>query len=122
MQQQFEQLKRINSLQLEEDMLVLWPGNREPTPFKVSNIVRTAGKGKTYAFTSQVIAFVYDEQLYVTPNTKESLNIIRDAGFKLREFHVPFSRGARPIGEFGEKWQNLIAKVKPSSKATSCVA
>ena len=109
MQQQLEQLKR-RSLQLVEDMPVVWPGNRTPAPFKVSNILKTIGSNKAYAYNHKAIAYTYHGELFVTPYSKESLNIIRNAGFKLREFFVPFSnRGDKPSGEYAEKWQKLLA-------------
>ena len=90
-------------------MPVLWPGNRTPAPLKVSNILKNIRGKRVYAFTSKVIAFVSNGNLYVTPFTNESLEIIRDAGYKLQEFFVPFSRGDQPLDEYGERWHELIA-------------
>ena len=102
-------------------MPVIWPKQDQPGQLKVSKIIKTVKNQKAYAFTSKVIAFVYKDQLYVTPYTKESLEIVRNAGYKLREFHVPFSNGDKPLGELGEKWQSLVASTK-STPATACVA
>lgn len=119
MQQQFEQLKCSKSLQLVEDMPVLWPGSREENHLKVSNILKSARKNKVYAYNHKVIAYIYRGDLFVTPYTKESLDIIRNSGFKLFEFFVPFSKGDKPLGEYGEKWQALLASIKPAVSATS---
>lgn len=113
MQQQLEQLKRNKSLRLVEGMPVKWPGNREVTELKVSNILRPIKGTKAYAYTSKVIAFVYRDEIYVTPYTSESLEIVRNAGYKLYEFFVPFSRGDAPQGEYGQKWSELIAQIRP---------
>lgn len=106
--QQFEQLKCNNSLELVENMPVVWPGRREPTPLKVSNIIKPVKDKKAYAFTAKAIAFVSEGKLYVTPYSKEALDAIRNTGYQLREFHVPFSRGERPQGEYAERWNQLV--------------
>ena len=113
------QLKSSKSLKLEEGMPVKWPGNRNIVEFKVSNVLRPIKGTKAYAYTSKVIAFVYRDEMYVTPYTKESLQIIRDAGYKLYEFFVPFSRGDAPQGEYGQKWSELIAQIRPGALQTA---
>ena len=106
-QQQLQQLKG-SSLLLKEGTPVIWPKQEEPGTLKVSKI--TGGLKKVYSFNSKVIAYADDDGLYVTPYSMDSLSLIRNAGFKLREFFVPFSRGDHPIGDLGAKWQELLAK------------
>ena len=65
--QQLEQLKNEKSLCLVEDMPVIWPKQCNPTPLKVSGIIKYVKHKKVYAFTSKVIAFVSGDSLYVTP-------------------------------------------------------
>lgn len=108
-QQQLQQLKG-SSLLLEEGTPVIWPSQEEPGTLKVSKIIHGLEGQKVYAFNAKVIAYVDDGEFYVTPNTKDALSTIRNAGFNLREFFVPFSRGDRPIGDLGAKWQELLAK------------
>ena len=118
MQQQFEQLKCSKSLRLEEGVPVLWPKQEEPGQLKVSKIINHVKDKKAYAYTSKVIAFVSEGEMYVTPFTQESLETVRNAGYKLHEFYVPFSQGDQPLGEYGEKWQDLVASIKPAVKPT----
>ena len=115
MQQQFEQLKSSRSLRLEEGMPVLWP-KHDPGVLKVSKIIENVKNKKAYAYTSRVIAFICKGEMYVTPYTNESLEIVRNAGYKLHEFYVPFSGGDQPLGEYGEKWQELMASAKLAVK------
>lgn len=117
--QQLQQLKRSNSLKIEEGMPVLWPKQEKPGQLKVSKIVSSVMGKKAYNYNAQVIAFVSDGDMYVTPYTKESLGIIRNAGYKLFEFHIPFSHGDLPIGEYGDLWQELLAKATPAKQATA---
>ena len=116
MQQQFEQLKSSRSLRLQEGMPVLWP-KHEPGELKVSKITENVKNKKAYAYSSKVIAFIYKGEMYVTPYTTESLEIVRNAGYKLHEFYVPFSGGDKPLGEFGEQWQELVDSAKAAVRS-----
>ena len=117
--QQLEQLKCSHSLKLEEGMPVIWPHQEQPGHLKVSKIIGTITEQKAYAFTPKVIAFTSDGALYVTPYTKERLEIVRNSGYKLREFFVPFSRGDKPQGEYEQIWLDLVAaKTIPLHQAT----
>jgi len=116
MQQQIEQLKRNNSLRLEEGMPVLWPKQDQPGQLKVSKIIQAIKVEKAYAYTSKVISIIDHGEMYVTPFTTDSLDIVRNAGYKLHECHVPFSYGDLPQGEYGEKWRQLIAASKKRTK------
>ena len=115
MQQQFKQLKCDQSLKLEEDMPVIWPKQESPGRLKVSQIIKPIKGQKVYSANSKVIAFVADGELYVTPYRKDSLEILRTVGYKTREFFVPFSNGDKPLGEYGEKWRDIVAKFKPTA-------
>lgn len=106
--QQLQQLK-CNSLKLEEGMPVKWPKLDKPGQLKPSLIISSIKNEKAYAYTSRVIAFICEGELYVTPYKEDSLQVIRNSGYKLREFHVPFSQGDAPQGEYGERWQALLA-------------
>lgn len=115
--QQFEQLKR-KSMKLEEGMPVLWPKQDKPGKLKVSFIIAGIERKKAYAFTAKVIAFICDGELYVTPNTHESLEIIRNSGYKLHEFYVPFSRGDIPQGKYSKMWQSIVNATQSAPKAS----
>ncbi len=117
--QQIQQLKRSNSLKIEEGMPVLWPKQEKPGQLKVSKIISSISGKKAYSYNTKVIAFVSDGEMYVTPFTKESLGIIRNAGYKLFEFHIPFSHGDLPMGEYGDLWQELLAKAKAPKQAAA---
>ena len=113
MQQRFKQLKCNNSLRLEDGIPVIWPKQEKPGKLKASTIIKFVKDKKAYAFNNAVIAFVSEGDLYVTPYTEDSLGVIRDSGYKLHIFFVPFSNGDKPLGEYGEKWQELLANASP---------
>ena len=115
MQQRLQQLKCNNSLRLEDGIPVIWPKQEKPGKLMPSKVIKSVKNKKAYAFNNAVIAFVSEGELYVTPYTEDSLGVIRDSGYKLHVFFVPFSNGDRPLGEYGEKWQTLVAKIKPFS-------
>ena len=119
MQQKLKQLKCSNSLLLEEGMPVLWPKQDQPGQLKVSKIIQAIKVKKAYAYTSKVIAIIDNGEMRVTPFTTESLEIVRNAGYKLHECHVPFSNGDLPQGEYGEKWQQLVAAAKKRTSRTA---
>ncbi|MDO5451847.1 MAG: hypothetical protein Q4F56_02045 [Candidatus Saccharibacteria bacterium] len=122
MQQRFKQLKCNNSLRLEDGIPVIWPKQEKPGRLKASTIIKSVKDKKAYAFNNAVIAFVSEGELYVTPYSEESLSIIRDSGYKLHIFFVPFSNGDKPLGEYGEKWQALVAKIRPFSRQAAPTA
>ncbi len=119
MQQQFEQLKRDKSILIEDGTPVIWPKCDRPGEITPSKFIGKFGRQKVYYANSRGISYVHQGKLYLTPYTKESLDIIRDSGFKLREgLHIPFCQGDQPVGEYKEKWESLVAAAKKTPGST----
>ena len=64
---------------------------------------------KKYSVNNYTVCFIYKGEGYVTPETKETIEILEELGFERKVFHVPFSNGEYPKSE-KDRWKKLIMK------------
>lgn len=59
-----------------------------------------------FSVNNDVIAYIFDNEMYVTPNTKRALEVLNSCHFLLKNFYVPFSNEDYPKKE-KERWSEL---------------
>ena len=64
-----------------------------------------------YAVNNSTVAFVFENQIYVTPETNRVHEALNGAGFRMCCFPVPFSNWDYPFEE-KEKWEELRRKAR----------
>lgn len=108
--QQFQQLKQSKSIKIEKGTLCHW--NDKTVELDPNKIVASLKGKKAYANGGKVIAYVSGEELYVTPFTQESLNTLRNNGYKEFAFFVPLSPQGMYLldDELAATWQSIVAQ------------
>ncbi len=84
-------------------MMVVYPFNQEEA-LNISGL--TPKFNGRYATNNSTVCFVSEDQVFVTPYTREAMNALSEAGFIEDCFFVPFSNGDYPKSE-EYKWNHL---------------
>ncbi|MBR3322195.1 PRC-barrel domain-containing protein [Candidatus Saccharibacteria bacterium] len=109
MQQKLEQLKN-SSLHITEEVEIRWANQDKVGHLNPAKIAGNLIGEKVYAISGKVVAFFSEGEMYVTPKTKKALEALRSAGYKCREFFVPFANGKNvPTGAAAERWNTITA-------------
>ena len=77
-----------------------------------------------YAVNNSTVAFVFENQIYVAPETNRVHETLRGAGFRIDYFPVPFSSWDYPLND-KVKWETLREKAREAQEddfAAECVA
>ena len=65
-----------------------------------------------YAIHNGVVAFVFNNKLFVTPYSKATVQILNDQSFEKRAFLVPLSDGDYPKDAgLNMRWKKLMERV-----------
>lgn len=64
--------------------------------------VRMNFPDRSYAVERDMIAFIHDGVMYVTPKNKSTNSLLVAYQFKQRDFFVPFSDGSTPAVDISE--------------------
>ena len=106
-----DELIKDYSIEIYDGMTVVWPqfDDEEEHLDIVSRL--TPKFNHCCAMNNMVISFVWEYQVYVTPYTKEAMDILEKNDFKFKNFGVPFSNKEYPKAE-RVKWLKLCAKAK----------
>lgn len=63
-----------------------------------------------YAVHNDVIAFVSNDKLFVTPYTRAAMEVLHGEFFEKKSFLVPFSDGDFPAEDYlSARWNDLVA-------------
>ena len=96
-----------NSIRIDGTVTVCWPQYNEQEC--IITVVNTAKKfSGYYAVNAGVVCFVDEHEVHVTPWTREVITILSDAGFREKDFFVPFSNREYPKHD-KYKWEYLRA-------------
>ena len=68
-----------------------------------------------YAVNNSTVAFVFENQIYVTPETGKVRETLNQAGFRMDCFAVPFSNWDYPLKD-KEKWEELRRKAREAQE------
>lgn len=104
-----------DSIHVKPGMIAVYPqfNHESPIDIDVQNF------NNCYSINNSTIAFVTNNNFYVTPYTRRAIQYLSSAGFCHRTFYVPFSNWDYPKDQSCE-WQALImAAKKDSQKAFS---
>lgn len=99
-----EQLKK-KAINVTYSTPTVWPSFKEEYDTCMSSeVFKFRGK---YGYNNSTIAFVADDEYYVTPFTREDISAVRNAGLRYdSSMYVPFSSGQYPKFQ-KEKWDQL---------------
>lgn len=65
-----------------------------------------------YAVHNSVLAFVKNNKLFVTPYSKDAMDVLHEELFEKKAFLVPFSDGDFPAdNSVCQRWNELVTKV-----------
>ncbi|MBR2709548.1 hypothetical protein IKE72_00500 [Candidatus Saccharibacteria bacterium] len=94
-----------NSIQIHGTVVVCWPqyGDKQSVTDMRSIAVRF---NDCYAVNNSVICFVNNNEVFVTPYTREAITVVEESGLIERHFYVPFSNWDYPKFE-ARRWQRL---------------
>ena len=98
-----------NSIQITGGTVIVYPQFDEMSYADFSDICLQ--HNNEYSINQEIMAFVYQEQLYVTAYTLERFRILRHNGFKPSPFWVPLANGEYPQAE-QKRWKNIKSIIK----------
>ncbi len=105
-----ETLKK-NSIHIPSTIVVRWPQYDSEETLDV-----TSGNSKFnghFSTNNSTIAYIIDNEFFVTPCTKEAIATIKAAGLTYKCFYVPFSNGDYPRDQKA-KWEQLLSNARES--------
>lgn len=85
-------------------------------PLHVSDII--AEHNKCFAINNSIIAYIRNGQMHVTPYTEAAINALKNAKYRQRNFHVPFSNWDYPKDD-KETWDTLCANAREINTASA---
>ena len=102
-----------DSIRVVPGMIAVYP---QYSKEEVVNVVEIIPKfpGR-YATNNSTVAFIHENNFYVTPYTRRSMSILETNGFMEAYFYVPFSNWDYPKSE-QFKWDALREKARQSYK------
>ena len=128
MQQQLQQLKN-QSLQIVRGMLAYWTNTDRVQELDPHKYLGRLNNKKVFAIAGKnarkkVIGFAHKGEMYITPYTKEKVQILRNAGYAEYAFFVPLSPEEMSLVDesLATKWQRLVTDAKSSRQAVSATA
>ena len=90
---------------------VCWPQYNEEENLDLSDM--RSKFNNSFAMNNSTICYIDDNEIFVTPYTREGMQTIVKAGLTQDYFYVPFSNWDYPKYE-KEKWENLRASARES--------
>ena len=94
-----------NSVKLSGHTVVCWPQHDDQE--ETLDMSDTGSKfNGCYAMNNSTICFIVNDEIFVTPYTREAMSTIMDAGLVKEHFYVPFSNWDYPKYEKA-KWEHL---------------
>ncbi len=102
---------RDNAIQIVPGMKAKYPKTIGEKNIDVSGLVPQFNR--CYAISNFTVCFVYDDEVFVTPYTREIVRELRLEGFIEKFFYVPFCYGDYPKG-YETKWDTLRKNAEQS--------
>lgn len=99
-----EELKQ-NSIHIIPGTIAYWPQHDQEEEIHPEEML-SKFNGRVYAANNSTIAFILDQEFFVTPYTRATMRILRDAGYTEASFYVPFSNWDYPKYA-AERWLEL---------------
>ncbi len=100
------ELMRTGSIRIYDGMEIVVPQLNRTDEIHLGGSDKPTG---AYSIRNGSVAFCWDGDLYVCPDTASNVTVLREAGFERRYFDVPLSNGEYPARE-AKKWQELLNK------------
>ena len=106
--------KNLTMDSLKEGAIRIYPGMIDVYPqFSEEHLLKVSDLepkfNGCYATNNSTVAFISDNEMYVTPVTRAIRNLLISEGFRNEYFYVPFSNGDYPKAEQA-KWNSLREK------------
>lgn len=98
------------SIRIYPGMIAVWPQfhDEENLTKYLENIPKFNG---CYATNNSTVAYIFQDQMFVTPYTNKIVETLRTSAFKESTFYVPFSNGDFPKQEH-LRWKILKSKAQ----------
>ena len=94
-----------NSIRIYAGISVRYPQFGKEESLNVSDLIpKFPG---CYATNNSTVAFVWEDNFYVAPYTRENISILEEAGLTRSSFYVPFSNWDYPICE-KSRWDKIL--------------
>lgn len=106
---ELEYLRNRGSVKAQNGMIVVFPQYCQRELLDVSE--QASKFNGCYAVNNSTIAFVFENEVYVTPETNKVRKTLDNAGFRLSCFAVPFSNWGYPFEE-KERWELLRTRAR----------
>lgn len=95
-------------------MIAVWPQFSKEEAINVSELAPKFNG--CFSTNNSTVAFVHENEIFVTPYTRFVMRTLRSEGFRETYFYVPFSNGDYPKSE-QLKWNSLRESARQSYKA-----
>ena len=102
---------RENSINVTGKVTVVWPQYDEEETIDMTEI--GSKFNGAYCTNNSTICYVVDNEVFITPYTREAMAAIKAAGLVKKYFYVPCSNWDYPKSEKG-KWERLLKMAQES--------
>ena len=92
------------AIRVYDGMMVVYPWSSKEESLNISELAPKFNG--CYAANNSTVCFLTENQIFVTPYTREGMRILCSEGFRRENFYVPFSNGDYPKAE-QFKWNAL---------------
>lgn len=99
------------SVRVNSGMIAVFPQFSHEEPLEISDLAPKFNG--CYATNNSTVCFVFGNEVFVTPYTRNAMKILHSADFREEHFYVPFSNGDYPKAE-QSKWVTLRKKARQS--------
>ncbi|MGN1270817.1 MAG: hypothetical protein ACI4UX_02345 [Clostridia bacterium] len=65
-----------------------------------------------YAEVGATIVYVINGELFITPNTKKTIKLLKNAGFKQKAIYVPLFNSASYPKKYETEWKRLMKEAR----------
>ena len=109
-----ENLKKDGAVRAYPGMIAVWPQFNQENALNVMDLApKFNGR---FATNNSTACFVHENEIYVTPYTRDVIATLRSSGFTDDYFYVPFSNGDYPKQE-ETKWRLLRQQAEVAHEA-----
>lgn len=98
------------SIQVYPGMIVVYPLFQQEDMLDDSISFIATEYNNCYSVNNSVICYVCNNQVYVTPYTIVTINVLDDAGYRQSSFYVPFSNCSSYPKLEEKRWKSLCKR------------
>ena len=116
--QQLQQLIDECSFKIEKGMMAYWSNTDRTQELNPDIYVGKLKRDKIFAVGGKVVGYMSQGDMYITPYTKETVQALRNAGYKEYAFFVPLSPKEMSLVDenLAKVWQNILDRVNPTCR------